>query len=51
MTHPKKDIELLEILQESYEQGDDPLRSLLAHTIQRVLEEEILLGALNSLHQ
>ena len=41
MTHRKQDIELIEILQASYTDGDDPLRALLAHTIQRVLEEEI----------
>lgn len=41
MTHRKQDTELIEILQASCENGDDPLRALLAHTIQRVLEEEI----------
>ena len=41
MTHPKQDIELVEIFQASCAQGDDPLRSLLAQTLQRVLEEEI----------
>ena len=38
---PKKDIELVEILQASCARGDDPLRTLMAHTLQRVLEEEI----------
>jgi len=41
MTHPKKDIELVEIFQASCAQGDDPLRSLLAYTFQHVLEGEI----------
>lgn len=41
MTHPKKDIELVEILQASCADGDDVLRSLMVHTLQRVLEEEI----------
>ena len=41
MTHPKKDIELVEIFQASCAQGDDPLRSLLAYTLQHVLEGEI----------
>jgi len=41
MTHRKQDIELIEILQASCADGDDPLRALLTHTIQRVLEEEI----------
>lgn len=41
MTHRKQDIELVEILQASCLHGDDPLRSLLVHTIQRVLEEEL----------
>ena len=41
MTHRKQDIELAEILQATCTDGDDPLRALLAHTLQRVLEEEI----------
>jgi len=41
MTHREQDIELVEILQASCADGDDPLRLLLAHTLQRVLEEEI----------
>jgi len=41
MTHRKQDIELAEILQATCADGDDPLRALLAHTLQRVLEEEI----------
>ena len=41
MTHHKQDIELAEILQATCANGDDPLRALLAHTLQRVLEEEI----------
>jgi len=42
MAHLKKeDTEKLGILQASYSNGDDPLRSLLSHTIQQVLEEEL----------
>jgi len=41
MTHRNQDIELVEILQATCADGDDPLRALLAHTLQRVLEEEI----------
>jgi len=41
MTHPKQDIKLVEILQASCLQGDDPLRDLMVYTIQRVLEEEL----------
>lgn len=41
MTHQKQDIELAEILQATCADGDDPLRALLAHTLQRVIEEEI----------
>ena len=41
MTHRKQDIELIEILQASCADGEDVLRALLAHTLQRVLEEEI----------
>ena len=41
MTHRKQDIELVEILQATCVNGDDPLRALLSHTLQRVLEEEI----------
>ena len=41
MTHQKQDIELAEILQATCAGGDDPLRALLAHTLQRVLEEKI----------
>ena len=41
MTHPKQDIELVKILQATCADGDDPLRSLMAYTLQRVLEEEM----------
>ena len=41
MTHWNQDIELVAILQATCADGDDPLRALLAHTLQRVLEEEI----------
>jgi transposase-like protein len=41
MTHQKQDIKHVEILQATCADGDDPLRALLAHTLQRVLEEEI----------
>ncbi len=41
MTHPKQDIKLVEILQASCLYGDDPLRSLLVHMVQRVPEEEL----------
>lgn len=41
MTNRNQDIELVEILQATCADGDDPLRALLAHTLQRVLEEEI----------
>jgi|TARA_B100002003_G_C14095093_1_gene526725 transposase-like protein len=42
MAHPKKEgIGLLGILQESSGNGSDPLRALLRHTIQQVLEEEL----------
>ena len=41
MTHRNQDIERVEILQATCADGDDPLRALLAHTLQRVLEEEI----------
>ena len=41
MTHPKQDIKLVEILQASCLHGHDPLRSLLVHTVQRVLEKEL----------
>ena len=41
MTHQSQDIELVEILQATCADGDDPLHALLAHTLQRVLEEEI----------
>ena len=36
-----QDIELAEILQATCANGDDPLRALLAHTSQRISEEEI----------
>ena len=41
MTHHKQDIELVEILQATCADGDEPLRSLLAHTLQCILEEEM----------
>ena len=42
MAHPKdEDSGVLGILQGSFASGDDPLRSLLRHTIQQVLEEEL----------
>ena len=41
MTHRKQDIEFVEILQASFADGEYPLRALLTHTIQRVLEEDI----------
>jgi len=42
MAHPgTEDIGLLEILQASSGNGGDPLKALLRHTIQQVLEEEL----------
>ena len=42
MAHLKKeDTEILGILQASSGNGDDPLKALLKHTIQQVLEEEL----------
>jgi len=41
MTHRKQDTTGMRIVQEAINGGDDPLRKLLQHTIQRVLEEEI----------
>jgi len=42
MAHLKKeDTGILEILQASSGNGDDPLKALLRHTIQQVLEEEL----------
>lgn len=42
MTHPKKeDTGILEILQASSMHGDDPIKGLLRHTIQQLLEEEL----------
>ena len=42
MAHPKKeDSGILEILQASSVNGDDPVKGLLRHTIQQVLEEEL----------
>ena len=42
MTHlKKKDTGILGILQASSGNGDDPLKALLRHTIQQVLEEEL----------
>ena len=41
MTHRKQDTSGLRIVQEAISEGDDALRMLLEHTIQRVLEEEI----------
>ena len=41
MTYRNQDIERVEILQATCADGDDPLRALLAHTLQQVLEEEI----------
>lgn len=42
MAHPKdEDSGVLGILQGSSASGDDPLRALLRHTIQQVLEEEL----------
>ena len=41
MTHRKEDTSGLRIVQEAISEGDDALRMLLEHTIQRVLEEEI----------
>ena len=42
MAHLKReDTDILGILQESSGNGDDPLKALLKHTIQQVLEEEL----------
>lgn len=41
MTHQKQDTSGLRIMQEANSEGDDVLRNLLQHTVQRVLEEEI----------
>jgi len=42
MTHlKKKDTGILGILQASSGNGDDPLKALLRHTIQQLLEEEL----------
>lgn len=42
MTHPKKeDTGILDILQASSVKGDDPIKVMLRHTIQQVLEEEL----------
>lgn len=41
MTHQKQDKSGLRIMQEAKREGDDAIRILLQHTIQRVLEEEI----------
>ena len=42
MAHPKeKDTGILGILQASSVNGDDPIKGLLRHTIQQVLEEEL----------
>ena len=42
MAHQKKeDTRILGILQASSETGDDPLKALLRHTIQQLLEEEL----------
>ncbi len=41
MTHRKQDTSGMRIVQEAINGGDDPLRKLLQHTIQGVLEEEI----------
>jgi transposase-like protein len=41
MTHRKQDTTGMRIVQEAIKGGDDPLRKLLQHTIQRVLEEEL----------
>lgn len=42
MAHPKEeDSKLVEVIQASSGNGDDPIRSLVRHTIQQVLEEEM----------
>ena len=41
MTHQEQDTTGLEVLQEAISEGDDAIRLLLQHTIQRVVEEEI----------
>ena len=42
MAHLKReDTDILGILQASSGNGDDPLKALLKHTIQQVLEEEL----------
>ena len=41
MTHQEQNKTGLAILQEAINDGDDAIRLLLQHTIQRVLEEEI----------
>jgi putative transposase len=42
MTHPKKkDTSIVEILQAGSVHGNDPIKGLLRHTIQQVLEEEL----------
>ena len=39
MTHQNQDIELVEILQATCADGDDPLRALLAHMLERYNQE------------
>ena len=41
MTHQEQNKSGMTILQEAISEGDDAIRLLLQHTIQRVLEEEI----------
>ena len=48
MAHLKKeDSKLVQVIQASSGKGDDPIRALLRHTIQEVLEDE-LTGFLNA---